>query len=66
MRVVPKPNLVERFLPADNSESPAAAATPGFGGLLGGGGVPSFETLLAAAGLAPYGVLSLPVTWRLQ
>jgi protease IV len=66
VRVVPKPNLVERFLPADNSESPAAAAAPGMSGLLGGGGVPSFETLLAAAGLAPYGVLSLPVPWRLS
>ena len=35
VRVVPKPNLVERFLPADNSESPAAASALGVAGLLG-------------------------------
>src|SRR5699024_49631 len=29
LRVMPKPTLVERFLPAENSESPTAAATAG-------------------------------------
>jgi protease IV len=66
LRVMPKPNLLERFRPADSSESPAAAFAPGVGGLIGGGGVPGWERLLAAAGVAPYGVLSLPVTWRLH
>jgi protease-4 len=59
LRVVPKPKLFERLLPPDNSESPAAA------GVLGEG-VPVLDRLLATTGLAPYGVLSLPVTWRLQ
>ena len=59
LRVVPKPKLFERLLPPDNSESPAAA------GVLREG-VPVLDRLLATTGLAPYGVLSLPVTWRLQ
>lgn len=58
LRVVPRPKVFERFLPADNSESPAAAVASV--------GLPSAERLLAATGLAPYGVLSLPVTWRLE
>ncbi len=72
VRVVPRPTLVERFLPADSSESPAAAAALGWGGLLTGAGPVSDggallpERLLAAVGLAPHGVLSLPTTWHLQ
>ncbi len=66
VRVMPKPNLVERFLPADNSESPAAAGTPDGSGLLAGGLIPAFEQLLASAGVAPQGVLSWPIAWRVQ
>ncbi len=62
LRVVPKPNLLERLRPAENSESPAAAAVGG----LAGGGLPLFEGLLAQSGITPYGVLSMPVTWTLQ
>ena len=66
VRVVPRPALHERFLPPDNSESPAAAAALGVGGLLSDARHLGPEQLLAAVGLAPHGVLSLPVTWRLQ
>ena len=66
VRMVPKPQLLQRFLPADNSESPAATAPIGVSGLLEGGGVPTFEGLLAASGIAPHGVLSLPAGWRLH
>ena len=65
LRVMPKPKLFQRFLPADNSESPAAAGTLGFSGLLEGGGMPAFERVLATSGIAPYGVLSLPAGWHL-
>ena len=63
---MPKPKLFERFLPADNSESPAASATLGISGLLDLGGMPAFERLLAVSGIAPYGVLSLPAAWRVH
>ena len=66
LRVMPKPKLFERFLPADNSESPAASATLGISGLLDLGGMPAFERLLAVSGIAPYGVLSLPAAWRVH
>ena len=66
LRVMPRPKLFERFLPADNSESPAATAALGFSGLLGGGGMPVFERFLAVSGVAPYGVLSLPAAWRVH
>jgi protease-4 len=59
LRVLPKPRLVDRLMPADNSESPAAAGAVA-------AGWPTAEKLLAATGLAPYGALSLPVTFRLQ
>ncbi|MGH3368811.1 MAG: signal peptide peptidase SppA [Nocardioidaceae bacterium] len=59
LRLTPRPRLVERVLPAENSESPAAAG-------LFGDSAPSFERLLAATGLAPYGVLSVPFTWQLR
>jgi protease-4 len=58
LRTMPRPKPLERLLPAQNSESPAAASF--------GDGVPLLEGLLAAAGLSSYGVLSMPVTWRLQ
>lgn len=64
LKVLPKPSLVERFMPPENSESPAAAVV---GGLAGGpSGLPLVERLLATTGVAPYGVLSMPVTWRLR
>ncbi len=63
---VPKPKLFERFLTADNSESPAAAAAGGVSGLLDGGGMAMFERLLAVYGIAPYGVMSLPAAWRVH
>ena len=66
LRVMPRPKLFERFLPADNSESPAASAVLGVSGLLDGGGMPVFERLLAVSGVAPYGVLSLPAAWRVH
>lgn len=59
LKTMPKPKPLERFLPAENSESPAAAA-------ILGDGVPLLDRLLGAVGLPSYGVLSLPVTWRLE
>jgi protease-4 len=59
LRVMPKPTLFERILPPENSESPAAVGVQGEG-------IALLDRLLAGTGLAPYGVLSLPVTWRLQ
>src|SRR4051794_5261439 len=66
LRVMPQRTLVQRLLPADNSESPAAASALGVTGLLDGAGLPTFEHLLAASGVAPYGVLSLPMGWHLR
>lgn len=66
LRVMPKPKLFDRFLPADNSESPAAAAALGVSGLLDGSGMPLFERVLAVSGIAPHGVLSLPAAWRVH
>src|SRR5690625_2043650 len=66
LRVMPKPTLVERFVPAENSESPTAASTSGLSGLTGEAGMPVFERMLAASGIAPHGVLSLPTMWRLH
>src|SRR3954447_2358087 len=66
LRVMPKPNLFQRFMPADNSESPAAAATLGIGGLFAGQGMPAFELMLATTGIAPHGVLSLSTGWHLR
>ncbi len=56
LRTMPKPKPLERLLPVENSESPASASLT----------LPTFEGLLAAAGVTSYGVLSLPVTWRLE
>ena len=58
LRTMPKPKPLERLLPAENSESPAAASF--------GDGLPLLDGLLAAAGLSSYGVLSMPVNWRLS
>ena len=66
LRVMPRPKLSQRLLPADNSESPAADATLGVRGLLDGGGMSAFELVLATSGIAPYGVLSLPAGWQLR
>lgn len=61
LRLMPKPTIFEKLMPAENSESPAAA-----GPVVLGEGVPLLDRLLTAAGLTSYGVLSLPVGWRLQ
>lgn len=61
VRVMPKPKLFERLMPPDNSESPTAGASVSFGE-----GLPLLDRFLATTGLAPYGVLSMPVTWRLE
>ncbi|MPZ95071.1 MAG: signal peptide peptidase SppA [Propionibacteriales bacterium] len=58
VRMVPKHHLLERLRPADNSEHPAAATLVGGPGLL--------PALLSTLGLPPYGVLTMPVTWRLS
>ena len=66
LRVVTRPKVLERVLPADSSDSPAAASAVGVSGVLASGGGPAWERLLATSGLAPYGVLSLPAVWRLR
>jgi protease-4 len=58
LRTMPKVKPLERLMPAQNSESPSAAG-------LFGDGMPLFDQLLGAVGLPSYGVLSLPVQWRL-
>ena len=57
LRTMPKPKPLERLLPVENSESPAASL---------GDGLPLLDRLFAAAGLSSYGVLSMPVDWRLE
>jgi protease-4 len=77
VKMLPRPNLLARVRPAENSDHVGAAsrltggslaAGPFARGLVGGSGSaePPEARLLAAAGLAPYGVLSLPVDWRLR
>jgi len=64
VRAVPKPNPLERIMPAENSDSPAAA---GVGLGLGlGEGVPLVDQAVAALGLPPTGVLTMPVHWQLR
>jgi protease-4 len=78
---LPRPNLLERVRPAENSDHVGATAglvrgltglTGGFGawgapGRDGGAGLDDLEArLLVGLGLAPYGVLSLPVAWHLR
>lgn len=58
LRTMPKPKPIEMVIPAQSSESPSAAG-------LFGDGMPLLDSLLSAAGLPSYGVLSMPVQWRL-
>lgn len=62
LRTMPRPKPLERLLPVESSESPAAASAADGVPLLGG----MLERLLVAAGLRSYGVLSTPVEWRLS
>ena len=57
LRTMPRAKPLERFLPVQSSESPAATSL--------GEGLPLLDGLLAAAGLRSYGVLTMPVGWRL-
>jgi protease-4 len=73
VRVLPRPNVLERLRPAENSDHVGAAVAggswtgTGLGASLGVEGIGELEArLLAMLGLSPYGVLSLPVTWRLR
>ena len=74
VRTVPRVSPLGRLRPAQNSDSPAAAAfgDTWAGGLLGAGpalfgeGRPLLDAVLAALGLPPYGVLTMPVVWRLR
>lgn len=78
---LPRPNLLERVRPADNSDHVGATASllRGLTGLTGGTsawGAPGLDGgaalddleahLLVGLGLTPYGVLSLPVAWHLR
>jgi protease-4 len=78
---LPRPNLLERVRPAENSDHVGATAglVRGLTGLMGGtgawgapgrdggAGLDDLEArLLVGLGLAPYGVLSLPVAWHLR
>lgn len=58
VRLVPKTNPLERLLPAESSESPAAAGL--------GAGPSLLDRVLATTGLEGYGVLTMPVGWRLR
>jgi protease IV len=60
LRTMPRPKPLERLLPAENSDSPASAS------LSVGEGMPLLDRLLSAVGLPSYGVLSMPVEWRLR
>ncbi len=86
VRVLPRPNLLERVRPAENSDHVGAVGTvgtvgtlraagaavgavgaAGAVGVLGGSGAGELEPrLLTMLGLAPYGVLSLPVRYRFR
>ncbi|MGI8576958.1 MAG: signal peptide peptidase SppA [Nocardioidaceae bacterium] len=65
VKALPKQRLVERVRPADNSESPAAATGVWLSSKLGSVLTSGFEPMLATFGLAPYGVLTMPVLWSL-
>lgn len=59
VRLFPKPNPLERLLPAESSESPAAARL--------GDGPPLLDRALGMLGLpSGAGVLSMPVSFRLE
>jgi protease-4 len=57
IRAVPKVSPLERLRPPQNSDSPAAARL--------GEGLPLLDAALAALRLPSYGVLTMPLTWRL-
>jgi protease IV len=63
LRVLPRARPLERLLPAENSEAPAAAAGLGLGV---GDGVPLLDLACAAMGLPGAGVLTAVVPHRLQ
>lgn len=58
VRSLPRSSPLNRLRPAQNSDSPAAAAL--------GDGLPLLDAALAALRLPSYGVLTMPVTWRLR
>ncbi len=62
VRTYPALHPLQQLVPTANSESPAAAAVDGWGAAWAAPG--GLERLLAATGLAPYGVLSVP--WGLR
>ncbi|MGH3472057.1 MAG: signal peptide peptidase SppA [Nocardioidaceae bacterium] len=57
VKVLPKRNPIQRLRPAQNSDSPAASAA--LSPLNGG------ATLLQTLGVTSYGVLTMPVVWRI-
>jgi protease-4 len=58
VRVLPRVSPLDRLRPPQNSDSPAAARL--------GEGLPLLDAALAALRLPSYGVLTMPVTWRLR
>jgi len=60
VRAIPRPSLLERLRPAENSDHPAAASAA-----VGSGTAPMAD-LLAWLGLPPAGVLTMPVEWTLR
>jgi protease-4 len=65
LRVLPKVKPLERLMPAENSEAPAAAAGLGFGLDLGDG-VPLLDLVSSAIGMPGAGVLTAVLPHRLQ
>ncbi|HET7326071.1 MAG TPA: signal peptide peptidase SppA [Nocardioidaceae bacterium] len=60
VHTVPKPGMLDRLRPAENSDAPAAASVAQIGV-----GAPALEHLLNALGLPGGGVLTMPVHWQL-
>ncbi|MGZ4479743.1 MAG: signal peptide peptidase SppA [Nocardioidaceae bacterium] len=58
VRTLPRTSALDRLRPPQNSDSPAAARL--------GEGWPLLDAALAALQLPSYGVLTMPVTWRLR
>jgi protease IV len=63
VKVLPKVTPLDRLRPAESSESPAAATSIAGWSFEAGEG---FEGLLRSAGVAPLGVLTMPVLWRIH